>query len=132
MADDNGLLGPGDEVRLVVPAAPEYLRVVRLTASALASRLGFTYDDVEDLRIAVDELCALLVGGGGPEESVRLRMSSADDGIIIEGIGPAGPDGEPEPSDLSRQILGAVADDYEVAVDGADARFRLYKRRESR
>ena len=39
-------LGTGGDVRLVVPAAPEYLRLVRLTAAALASRMGFTFDEV--------------------------------------------------------------------------------------
>ena len=57
-------LRTGGDVRLVVPAAPEYLRLVRLTAAGLASRLGFTFDEVEDLRIAVDELCFHLLGDG--------------------------------------------------------------------
>src|SRR5205807_7891715 len=35
-----------DEVRLVLPAAPEFLRLARITAAGLASRLGFTLDQV--------------------------------------------------------------------------------------
>src|SRR5207244_330326 len=66
-------LGTGGDVRLVVPAAPEYLRLVRLTAAGMASRLGFTFDEVEDLRIAVDELCFHLLGGvdGDPSDEAR-------------------------------------------------------------
>src|ERR687895_1148119 len=66
--EQNGLderdekLRTGGDVRLVVPASPEYLRLVRLTAAGMASRLGFTFDEVEDLRIAVDELCFHLLG----------------------------------------------------------------------
>src|SRR4051794_20755870 len=45
-------------VRLEVPADPRYLRVVRLVASACAADAGFDIDDIEDVRVAADELCA--------------------------------------------------------------------------
>ena len=41
-------MGSEDEVRLAVPARPEFLGLVRVTAAGLASRLGFTFDQVED------------------------------------------------------------------------------------
>ena len=69
--------GRDGDVRLVVPAAPEYLRLVRLTAAGLASRLGFTFDEVEDLRIAVDELCFHLLGGAD-NGIVDRTMANAD------------------------------------------------------
>ena len=82
-------LGRGGDVRLVVPAAPEYLRLVRLTAAGLASRLGFTFDEVEDLRIAVDELCFHLLGGVGDRNgggrTMDLTYSADTDSITITG-----------------------------------------------
>ena len=45
-------------VTLEVPADARYLRVVRLVASAYAADAGFDIDDVEDVRVAADELCA--------------------------------------------------------------------------
>ncbi len=41
-------MGSEDEVRLAVPAKPEFLGLARVTAAGLASRLGFTFDQVED------------------------------------------------------------------------------------
>jgi hypothetical protein len=134
---DNAL-GTGGDVRLMVPAAPEYLRLVRLTAAGLASRLGFTFDEVEDLRIAVDELCFHLLGENGDDgasmgDEVRtmdLTYSAGDDSITITGrAGLTGP--VPAPSELSVQILEALVDEHEVSGGDGVITFRLRKQRES-
>ena len=129
-------LGRVGDVRLVVPAAPEYLRLVRLTAAGLASRLGFTFDEVEDLRIAVDELCFQLLGevngdGGSIEpRTMDLVYSAGDDSITITGR--TGMSGDvPAPSDLSEQILDALVDEHEVSGGDGMITFRLRKQRES-
>ncbi len=46
-----------------MPADPAYLAVVRSAAAGLAAKAGVTIDEIEDLRIAVDEACALLLDG---------------------------------------------------------------------
>lgn len=51
-----------DLVELRVPADPAYLTVIRTATAGLAARLDLTLDEIEDLRIAVDEACALLIG----------------------------------------------------------------------
>lgn len=140
--EQNGLderdeqLRTGGDVRLVVPAAAEYLRLVRLTAAGLASRLGFTFDEVEDLRIAVDELCFHLLGESDDEipsadaRTMDLVYSAAEDCITITGrTGLTG--AVPETSELSEQILDALVDEHEVSgIDGMIT-FRLKKQRES-
>jgi serine/threonine-protein kinase RsbW len=138
--EQNGLderdeqLKTGGDVRLVVPASPEYLRLVRLTAAGLASRLGFTFDEVEDLRIAVDELCFHLLGTGddAPDDSrtMDLVYSAGPDSISITGrTGLSG--AVPEPSELSEQILDALVDEHEVSGSNGTLTFRLKKQRES-
>jgi serine/threonine-protein kinase RsbW len=130
-------LRTGGDVRLVVPASPEYLRLVRLTAAGLASRLGFTFDEVEDLRIAVDELCFHLLGepdgdGDAPDEprTMDLTYSAGTDVITITGrTGSTGP--VPEPSELSEQILDALVDEHDVSGSDGMITFRLKKQRES-
>lgn len=44
-----------DNVEIKVPAKPQYVSVVRLTISGLAIRVGFSYDEIEDLKIAISE-----------------------------------------------------------------------------
>ena len=53
--------GEPARVTLSVPAQSAYVSVLRTTAAALAARLDFTVEDVEDLRIAVGEASALLL-----------------------------------------------------------------------
>ena len=110
---------------------------MRLTAAGLASRLGFTFDEVEDLRIAVDELCFHLLGDGGDDgiptgeaRTMDLIYSAGTDCITITGrTGLTG--AVPEPSELSEQILDALVDEHEVSGDDGMITFRLKKQRES-
>src|SRR5207253_8303788 len=118
------------EVRLAVPAMPEFLRLARLTAAGLASRLGFTYDEVEDLRIAIDELCFSLVGTRGRPGTIVLRYWMQDDGLVVEGVGQFddGMGTSPALSPLSQQILKAVVDEHELTIGKDGPEFRLMKR----
>ena len=119
-----------DEVRLAVPATPEFLRLARVTATGLASRLGFTYDEVEDLRLAIDELCYTLIGTAGRRGQVSLRYLMTADGLEIEGIGQFDDGGfELAISDLTKQILRALVDSYRIGRDTAGhPSFQLVKR----
>ena len=116
----------GEEVRLTMPATPQLLRVARLTAAGLAGRLGFSFDEIEDVKIAVDELCFALVGSKGRGGTLTVTYRLADEQLEIIGEGDFAADGPTvAPSDLSAQILAAVVDEHEVSP----ARFRLLKRR---
>ncbi|NED81373.1 anti-sigma regulatory factor, partial [Streptomyces sp. SID11233] len=53
--------GTEDFVEVRLPAAGAYLSVLRTATAGLAARLDFTLDEIEDLRIAVDEACAILL-----------------------------------------------------------------------
>lgn len=51
-----------ETVDLTIPPWPEYISVARLTVAAVAARQAFTYDEIEDLKIAVSEACNVLIG----------------------------------------------------------------------
>jgi anti-sigma regulatory factor (Ser/Thr protein kinase) len=136
LLDDEGVAAvtdvDGEEVHLTMPATPQLLRVARLTAAGLAGRLGFSFDEIEDVKIAVDELCFALVGSRGRDGTLTLTYRLGDHELEITGEGTfssgAG-DAAPAPSDLSAQILAAVVDEHELTRDGDTMRFRLLKRR---
>lgn len=119
------------EVRLEVPAAPEFLRVARMMTAGVASRLDFTYDEVEDLRIAIDELCFSLVGRRGRPGTIALRFVMLPDGLEIVGTGNFADHvgEEPRLSPLSAQILDSLADTCQISASLEGPTFRMVKRR---
>lgn len=44
-----------DYIEMKIPAKPEYVGVMRLTLSGIASRMGYTYEEIEDIKIALSE-----------------------------------------------------------------------------
>lgn len=123
------MTGP-DEVRLSVPAMPEFLRLIRVTAAGLGSRLGFSYDEVEDLRLAIDELCIGLTGKTGRDGTVHVRFRVDGDALEVTAEGHFGDNAlfTPHESAWSRIILEALVDDHELAPGPEGPRFRLVKR----
>jgi serine/threonine-protein kinase RsbW len=121
--------GRQDQVRLVVPATPEFLRLARVTAAGLASRLRFTFDEVDDLRLAIDEACFGLTGPDGRLGTVDLCFLVRDSGLEVEGEGHFEDDHRVmQLSDLSTVILRALVDDFEWWPGRPDPGFRLVKR----
>ena len=118
------------EVRLEVPAAPEFLRISRIMAAGVASRVGFTLDEVEDLRIAIDEVCFSMVGPRGRAGTIALRYLLDTNQLVVEGTGrfSDGLGNEPVVSALSKQILAAVVDECELSAGEEGPQFRLVKR----
>jgi serine/threonine-protein kinase RsbW len=119
-----------ERIELVLPADKRLVRVARLVASGVATTAGFDVEEVEDLRIAVDELCTALVegGDGGP---LFLGFDLGDGEVSI--IGTTSATGvaafEPDRLALSRQILAVVVDEYDLHTDHGQISGRLRKRR---
>lgn len=122
-----------DNISIQIPASPEYLKVVRLMVSGLASRLRFTIDDIEDLKIGVDELSAYLTGAQGRDGRLDIAFEIHDDRIDITGSGTfsAGTKVRTELTDLSRMILDTVVDDATLEQSDGVPTFRLSKTKRS-
>jgi serine/threonine-protein kinase RsbW len=99
-----------DVVELDVPADPAYVAVVRTATAGLAARLDLTLDRIEDLRIAVDEACTLLVRRGRPGAggTIRCRFVLEGADLTIEVSGPAAV--LPDRGAYSWAVLSALVD----------------------
>lgn len=115
-------------IQLTIPAAPEFLRLARLTAADVGSRAGLTFEEIDDLRIAVDELCFAVVEGAAGAV-LDLRFLLRDREVLVEGTCAVGSDVPPvKPSDLATTIVAAVVDEFDVDSVDSTRRFSLRKR----
>ncbi|MDQ3957255.1 MAG: hypothetical protein M3273_02915 [Actinomycetota bacterium] len=118
-----------ETVRIRIPASPSYIHVLRLVAAGLASRLGFTIDEIEDLKIAVDELSAYLTGAQGRDGTLSIAFAVSGTAITITGTGDVAP-GERIRTDLtefSRMILDTVVDSASLDQPDGVPTFTLTK-----
>lgn len=116
--------GGRDLVVLRLPASGAYLSVLRTATASLASRLDFTIDDIEDLRIAVDEACAMLLAQarGGADLECSFELLPAAIRVRVSALTT---DGEPPARDtFAWTVLTALAGEVDSEVD-ADGRVVL-------
>jgi serine/threonine-protein kinase RsbW len=117
-----------DTIRLSVPAALEYVRIVRLTGSGVASRLGFDIEEIENLRVALDELASMTIEFAASGD-LELTFSTTATELRIDGRAPVAPGVEVGVEELTAQILKAVIDDYELRTDDGFVTFSCATRR---
>jgi hypothetical protein len=116
----------GEDVWLTVPPFSEYLRTVRLVAADAAVRAGLDYDEVEDFRIGVDELCHLLMSSTDHEIAVSFGVV----GRCVLARGHARRrTGAPlaQLNELSHTIIKSLADHHEVIERDDELTFALLK-----
>jgi anti-sigma regulatory factor (Ser/Thr protein kinase) len=119
-----------DEVVLEVARDPALVRTVRLVAAAFARRNGMDEGAVEEIRLAVGEACAVMIG---TEETpvltdgvLEVRLTRAD-GVHVEVSGDTGPQQEVL-SDLGLDpwaILRGLFETGDVEERGSRATVRL-------
>jgi hypothetical protein len=110
-----------DQIRLALPAEPEYGRLARITGSNLALRYGFSFAEIDDLRLALDETIILLLRPEGTAGEITLTLTVEPGRLEIDAITTAGSD-QPwvDQGALGRfeAIVGDTVDGYEVDESG--------------
>jgi serine/threonine-protein kinase RsbW len=116
-------LSSTDSIRLTVPAASSAVRIARAGAAGLATRAGFTYQEVEQLQLAVGEATALLAPEPDGDGTLVLVFDVEEDGMRID-VRLADPQPSPRartgvtvPS-VAEAVLDAAVDSWAVYDDG--------------
>lgn len=120
---------PSRPVTLVAPATSDALQIVRAVASSVAARLDFSFDTVDELRIAVNEAGTLLLEAGGSE--IHLEVDPAGPHFValmwIDAEAAnwpgAGTDGS-----WSWQVIQGLCDEVEGTLHDGHPSIRLVRR----
>jgi serine/threonine-protein kinase RsbW len=114
---------PPAEVELRVPADGVYVSVVRTTTAGLAARLDFLIDDIEDLRIAVGEACAMVLPEADEGSQLVCNYHLAPGRLtVVVAVSAADPDG-PEYDSFAWQVLSTLATHAEA--EASNGRFSV-------
>jgi serine/threonine-protein kinase RsbW len=112
--------GTQDRVTVRMPADGAYLSVLRTATAGLAARLDFTLDDIEDLRIAVDEACAMLLSQAIPGSSLECSFALEPDGMAITVSVPSLNPRPPSADTFAWTVLSALAGSVEAQTGPGD------------
>ncbi|HLK46146.1 MAG TPA: hypothetical protein VKT18_09150 [Acidimicrobiales bacterium] len=137
-----------DTVLLSLPAQPELWSLARMTARGIATRLDFELEEVEDLALAIDELCSSCASGFPASSRMELSYRWTDHTIevacileprggkegaamhAVEPLGDAGtPTGDLSVDELSARILDALVDEHGIAPAGGHGRSAWLRKR---
>ena len=119
-----------DVVLLTLPADVGYLGVLRTATAGLAARLHFALDEIEDLRIAVDEACAMLLAIASRGAELQCRFAVSDDALAVEVAVSTVRDARlPAESSFAWKVLTALTTSASASVADGRAAIRLLTRR---
>jgi len=106
----------GDHFEVIVPLRTRYASTVRMIAASLGAEAGFTVDEIDDLRLALDEVFSLLAERHvGERVRTRFRL---DGHQLVAGLTLESGSVDVEPDELATNILRSVVDQYEFTPAG--------------
>ena len=112
-----------DLISMNMSVNPDFVSVIRLTLSGVASRIGFSLDDIEDMKVCVSEACTNAIKHSKKDEFQvkfyvypdRLTIEVLDDGIGYDVDSLASPDlKNPKTSGLGIFIIKTLMDEVEI------------------
>jgi hypothetical protein len=115
-----------DHFEVVVPLRTRYASTVRMIAASMGAEAGFSVDEIDDVRLALDEVFSMLAErhvGERVRTTFRLDGHQLIAGLTLES-GPI----DVEPDELAANILRSVVDRYEFSSDGVTLTKRASER----
>lgn len=112
-----------ETIKMEITSNPEYVGIIRLTTSGIANKIGFSIDDIEDMKVAVSEACTNAIKHSNDdifyitytmlENGLTIEISDKGEGYNIENI--PQPDLEnPKENGLGLFIIQTLMDDVSV------------------
>jgi serine/threonine-protein kinase RsbW len=114
-----------DTVELRIPSKPEWVAVARLTIAAIANRLPFSVEEIEDLKLAIAEACTNVIQSESGADTIEivcetvsteLRIQVRDHGAIRARQAVAAPQGGASVEGLGVFLIQALMDSVEQSA----------------
>jgi hypothetical protein len=119
------------EVHLVVPPRSTYLRAVRLVAADAASRAQLDVEELEDFRLAVDELCHAIMSA--TDQSVVISVNVENGAVVARGSARRRSGAGPlRLNKLTERLVLALADTMSLDESADQVAFVVTKQRAHR
>jgi hypothetical protein len=114
-------------VTVTIPARADLVHVFRTVVAAVAARLDFPYDALDDLRMVVDEASSALLAIRSPADRLTLRLTTGDGQLEILVCSDASAEYWPGPDverSLAWKVLEALTDEarFETTPEGPAVR----------
>lgn len=106
------------DVELRIPADSAFLSVLRTATAGLAARLDFTLDDIEDLRIAVDEACAMVLPQAVTDSDLNCSFFLGGDTLSVSVSAECKSPRQPSKDNFAWTVLSALTTSLNSHVDG--------------
>lgn len=123
-----------ETIKMEISSNPDYVGIIRLTTSGIANKIGFSIDDIEDIKVAVSEACTNAIKHSDDEKfnitfnilDNRLDIEIKDNGSGYDIDSVPTPDLEnPKENGLGLFIIQALMDD--VSIESKDNKGTIIK-----
>lgn len=106
----------GHTVTLTLPLDVRHASTARMVAASLAADAGFTVDEIDDLRLGINEVVSVLADESSADPATRLQIDfTISPGRVDARVARSDGAGAAELDDLAKRILDAVTDRFEYA-----------------
>jgi len=116
------------DVELRLPADSAYVAILRTATAGLAARIDFTLDDIEDLRIAVDEACAMVLPQALPNSYLESRFWLGVESITVSVSAECDSPEQPSRDGFAWTVLSALASTVEAETSGSTLTISLTRK----
>lgn len=123
-------VAPGDKIGITLPATSAYVAVLRTAAAGVAARMEFTLDDVQDLRMLVDEACAVLLPSAVPGSGLQAEFDVDPEGLDVSVRVNTGGPWEPPNDSFAWMVLTTLADPVDVSTTNGQVTISFRKKHE--
>lgn len=105
-------------IRLSIPGDAAHLAILRATAASVAARAQLTLDQMEDVRLAVEEAAMTLLAGSPP--LIEMALDPSELPLVVTVSAQPTTELELDPDGFSWTILSAMTDRFSVDKDGSE------------